>query len=167
MRSGVIKKTKSVPRRVFFLVGFSALILVISAVFMVPSSRNKNATKSHKNIPHVTIKDTIIKVEIANSSQKQKEGLCCRDYLQKDSGMLFVYERPVILKFWMKDTRIPLDMYWINEKKEIIYIEQNVRPESYPKSFGPAIPALYVLETNAGYAKEHGIHVGQIVQLDT
>ena len=167
MRSGVIKKTKSVPRRVLFFVGLTALLLVASTVFIVPFSKNKNATKSHKNMPHVTIDEVTINVEIANSSQKRKKGLCCRDYLQKNSGMLFVYERPAILQFWMKDTRIPLDMYWINENKEIIYIEQNVRPESYPKSFGPAIPALYVLETNAGYAKEHGIHVGQIVQLDT
>ena len=167
MRSGVIKKTKSVPRRVLFFVGLTALLLVASTVFIVPFSKNKNATKSHKNMPHVTIDEVTINVEIANSSQKRKKGLCCRDYLQKNSGMLFVYERPAILQFWMKDTRIPLDMYWINENKEIIYIEQNVRPESYPKSFGPAVPALYVLETNAGYAKEHRIHVGQIVQLDT
>ncbi|MBP7837369.1 DUF192 domain-containing protein [Candidatus Saccharibacteria bacterium] len=167
MQNDLIKKIKSVRKRVIISGGILVLAFIAVALFVVPSSNNKNATKSHKSRAQAIINNTVISLEIANSSQKQKKGLCCRDYLQKDSGMLFVYERPAILQFWMKDTRIPLDMYWINEKKEIIYIEHNVRPESYPKSFGPAVPALYVLETNAGYAKEHRIHVGQIVQLDT
>jgi uncharacterized membrane protein (UPF0127 family) len=66
----------------------------------------------------------------------------------------------------MKDTRIPLDMYWINSEKKIIHIEHSVQPDSYPKSYGPKEPSQYVLETNAGFAKANNIQVGDVVQFE-
>lgn len=145
-------------RNVFKVVGFAVVLYVVS--FFLLHSYHQNNEKLLK------INGTKIVIEIATSSQEKQKGLCCRDSLPENQGMLFVYEKPGNYRFWMKDTRIPLDMYWISSEKKIVHIEDNVQPESYKKSFGTDIPSQYVLETNAGFAKKHNIRVGDTVEFD-
>lgn len=116
-----------------------------------------SAIKSQKEMTPLSIGDQKLQVEIANTSQKRSIGLCCRDSLPEDQGMLFVYDEPGNYRFWMKDTKIPLDMFWIDSNKQIVHIEKDVQPSSYPKSFGSTEPAQYVLETNAGFADKFQI----------
>lgn len=133
------------------------ILLLAGSFFLFTNSR-------HESGHNLKINDTKIHVEIADSETERQNGLCCRDSLGSDSGMLFVFSQPGNYRFWMKDTRIPLDMYWISEDKKIIHIEKNVQPETYPKSFGTDKPARYILETNAGFADKHGINIGDSVQ---
>ncbi len=130
---------------------FVAISIIIFAIWL------------QKDRINLTIENNTLVVEIATTSQEKEKGLCCRDSLAQNAGMLFIYDKPGIYSFWMKDTRIPLDMYWINSQKEIVYIERNVQPDSFPKKFGPQIPVQYILETNAGYASKYNIQVGQTV----
>lgn len=155
MQNDATKKTKLARR---LLVGAVAIIVGLSVLFFTVKSQNYS--------PSMKIGDVVIPVEIATSSQEKQKGLCCRDSLPENQGMLFVYEKPGNYRFWMKDTRIPLDMYWISSEKKIVYIEQNVQPSSFPKQFGPDIKARYVLETNAGFAKKHTIKVGDTVEFN-
>ncbi len=122
------------------------------------------ATKSQNDVMTVTINKAELVVEIATTSQEKTQGLCCRDSLPQNHGMLFVYEKPGTHQFWMKDTRIPLDMYWIDASKKIIHIEHSVQPETYPQTFGPEALSQYILETNAGFARAHNIRVGDMVE---
>lgn len=115
------------------------------------------AIRSQNNVPTLIINQTQLQVDIADTNTKRQKGLCCRDYLDSNSGMLFVYDQPGDYRFWMKDTHIPLDMYWISEEKKIVHIEKNVQPSSYPNSFGSEKPAQYILETNAGFAEQNNI----------
>lgn len=134
----------------------AAITLIISGVVIFAiSSQNRNDT--------IRIGNTTINVERAVSEAERQRGLCCRDFLAENAGMLFVYSQPGDYRFWMKDTRIPLDMYWISSEKKIVHIEQNVQPETYPQPFGTDKPAQYILETNAGFAKTHNIKVGDPV----
>ena len=151
----VIKKIKSAHKAVFVAV----LLVCIFILFFAIYSQNISSSNSKLVINN----DTVITVQFARTPEEQTKGLCCRNSLPKNSGMLFVNEKPGNYRFWMKDTRIPLDMYWIDANKKIVHIEHNVRPSSYPKTFGTAIPAQYILETNAGYAKEKNITIGNTV----
>lgn len=137
------------------LVAGIIVIFLMVGVFFATTSQNESRT--------LRVNNTEINIEIATTSQEKERGLCCRDFLPENSGMLFMYDRPAQYRFWMKDTRIPLDMYWIDSKKKIIHIEAEVKPESYPKMFGPDAPAQYILETNAGFAQKHNISVGDSV----
>lgn len=150
MQNDATKKTKSAPRIILAVI-LLFLVIIIIAMF------SQNKTKS------ITIKQIEINVKIATTSQERAKDLCCRDSLDQNSGMLFVYDQPGDYRFWMKDTRIPLDIYWIDSKKMIVHIEHAVQPNSYPQSFGTKIPAQYVLETNAGFAKKHSIKTGDEV----
>lgn len=138
--------------------GYSKLILV--GVFVLLPLLVVAVTQSS---PTLQVANQTLQIEIAKTEQQKETGLCCRTSLDENAGMLFVYDKPGIYHFWMKDTKIPLDMYWIDAQKTIIYIEHSVQPESYPKSFGPENPAQYILETNAGYAKRHNITIGETV----
>jgi len=122
------------------------------------------ATLSHKSKRIITISSTKIFAEFATNSQERARGLCCRDSLPQNSGMLFVYDQPGNYRFWMKDTKIPLDMYWISSEKTIVHIEHMVLPSSFPASFGTDKKAQYILETNGGFAKAHTISVGDRVE---
>lgn len=122
------------------------------------------ATKLQYFNNDLTIKQINLNVKFATTSQERARGLCCRDSLPQNSGMLFVYDQPGNYRFWMKDTKIPLDMYWISSEKTIVHIEHMVLPSSFPASFGTDKKAQYILETNGGFAKAHTISVGDRVE---
>jgi hypothetical protein len=73
--------------------------------------------------------------------------------------MLFIFDQPQESKFWMKDMQFPLDILWLNEDREIIYIKESLQPETYPNTFGPDTPAQYVIEINAGLVEIFDIRV--------
>lgn len=152
MQNEPIKKTKSALSSLIIL----PVVLVVA--FIAISFLHKSTTETL-----LKIGDSTLRIEIAKTQNQKETGLCCRTGLDENAGMLFVYDKPGIYHFWMKDTKIPLDMYWIDAQKTIIFIEHSVQPESYPKSFGPETSAQYILETNAGYAKTHNITIGETV----
>jgi uncharacterized membrane protein (UPF0127 family) len=60
----------------------------------------------------------------------------------------------------MKDMLVPIDIFWLDDKGQVVSMATSVTPSSYPRVFYPAVPARYVLETMAGFADEHGIATG-------
>lgn len=102
----------------------------------------------------VTVAGTEFQVDVADTEASRELGLGNRDSLAVGRGMLFVFEVPGRWGFWMKDTRIPLDMVWATEDGTVITVARDVQPETYPEIFYPKTSnALYVLEVNAGEAK--------------
>ena len=65
----------------------------------------------------------------------------------------------------MKDTLISLDMIWINENGEIVFIKENATPLS-EEIISPNAEALYVLEVNGGSVERKGIEVGEGVEIN-
>ncbi|MBK5282722.1 MAG: DUF192 domain-containing protein [Nitrospiraceae bacterium] len=100
---------------------------------------------------------TIIYAELADTPQKRAEGLMYREHLGADRGMLFTFSEAQAWVFWMKNTKIPLDLIWMNEKKQIIHMEQSVpictRTDDSCPQYRPNEGALYVLELAGGRAE--------------
>ena len=105
----------------------------------------------------------MIQVEVAQEQGEKQTGLSHRSTLLEGKGMLFVFENEGRHGIWMKDMHFSIDIIWINAEYKIVHIEHNISPETYPKSFSSALPARYVLEIPAGYAKNKGILVGENV----
>jgi uncharacterized membrane protein (UPF0127 family) len=101
-----------------------------------------------------------ISVEVADTQQKQIQGLSDRTSLAQDSGMLFVFDKPDTWQMWMKDMHFSLDMLWLDQNMKVIYVKEHATPESYPEAYGPRIPATYVLEVKDGFVKENNITEG-------
>jgi len=112
--------------------------------------------------PEVCFHSKCFKVELATTPEKQDRGLMYREKLDADAGMLFIFKDEGVYPFWMKNMLIPLDILWLDDNKQVVYIIKNFQPcESDPcPSANLNVPARYVLELNAGTADRAGIAVG-------
>ena len=102
-------------------------------------------------------------VEMARTPQQQSKGLMFRESLADDRGMLFPYQQPSILSFWMKNTLIPLDIIFIRADGSIESIAANTTPYSLESvSSGEKVSA--VLEIRGGLAAQRAIKPGDIIK---
>jgi len=107
-------------------------------------------------------------VELATTDAEREKGLMSRPQMDKDKGMLFVFDKEGIYPFWMKNTLIPLDMVWVNSAGKVVFIAQNVQPCKTlicPTTL-PAQTAKYVLEVNAGICQQIGLKAGDIMKIN-
>ena len=110
----------------------------------------------------------VVWVEIANDDELRAQGLMYRDHLPPDAGMLFLFPEDGEYPFWMKNTRIPLDIIWIDTNKRVAHVKFDVPPcradpcPSYP----PNARARYVLEVAGGVSRQHGLKAGDVVRFE-
>lgn len=119
--------------------------------------------------PRVVLPDgSAIAVEIAADPETRTQGLMYRDRLAPSTGMLFFFPREEEHAFWMKNTRIPLDIIWIDSARRIVHIKHEVPPcrvadcPSYPAG----VPSKYVLELAGGVARRHGLKEGDVLRFE-
>ncbi len=105
------------------------------------------------NLVDITIGDKKYKVEIADTPEKQEKGLMSRESLPENQGMLFIYDEPQDLSYWMKNTLISLDIIFIDDDMEVISVKQG-----QPMSEEPITEddVQYVLEVNSNSGIEEG-----------
>jgi uncharacterized membrane protein (UPF0127 family) len=101
-------------------------------------------------------------VELADDDTERGIGLMHRGQMADDHGMLFDFETPRRVAFWMRNTFIPLDMLFLKSDGEVVSIIENVTPHS-EDTVGPSRPVRAVLELNAGLVKKLGLKVGDMV----
>tara|TARA_Y100001970_G_scaffold165087_1_gene201697 strand:+ start:3109 stop:3546 length:438 start_codon:yes stop_codon:yes gene_type:complete len=106
----------------------------------------------------INIDNFLSKMEIANNYSKRKKGLMYRDNIEKDFGMLFVWDEEEIQCMWMKNTSIPLSVAFIKKEGEILDIF-----DLYPfstLSVCSTDKVKYALEVNRGWFEEKAINRG-------
>jgi uncharacterized membrane protein (UPF0127 family) len=104
-------------------------------------------------------------VELAVTDAERRQGLMFRERLEEDSGMLFLFEKEQVQSFWMKNTRIPLDMIFIDESGTIAGIVENAEPLTLvSRSVGK--PSRYVLEVSGGTSRRLGLAAGEKVRFE-
>ena len=102
-------------------------------------------------------------LEVADTEQSRETGLMRRDEMPADHGMLFIFDDETPRTFWMKNTRIPLDILFLDGTKHVISIEQMKAYDlSTTRSGGPA---KYAIELNEGAAARAGAKVGDVIML--
>ncbi len=102
-------------------------------------------------------------VEVADDEAERARGLMFRDSLAADSGMLFIHEREEPQAYWMKNTRIPLDILYFDGARRLVSQQRDVPPCALGNACPPypsGAPARYVLELNAGEAARLGLADG-------
>lgn len=114
----------------------------------------------------VEINNYTLNIEIARTPKELERGLSGRENLAENQGMLFVFNKSDRHAIWMKDMKFPIDIIWVGEDLKIVDILANITPDTFPQTFLPRTPALYVLEVNAGWTAQHNIVVGASVSLD-
>lgn len=141
-------------RKIWFIisVSFIALILYYSSVKFFVKENNINKVCFEKNC---------FLVELAITNAEREVGLMNRTSLDKNKGMLFIFDGEGNYPFWMKNTLIPLDMIWLDKNYKVVYVAENVQPCKIADCpiINPNINAKYVLEINAGLTKEFNIKI--------
>lgn len=114
--------------------------------------------------PTVLMPDkTAINVELAISQDEQSLGLMYRDHMDQNHGMVFPYNKPQSLNFWMKNTLIPLDIIFLDENRKVVNIAKAMpcKEDELPcEIYRSTAPAMYVLEVNQGVAEKHKLKIG-------
>jgi len=100
-------------------------------------------------------------VEVAATDAERARGLMFRTHLDPDAGMLFSFEQPQILSFWMKNTLIPLDIIFLDEHRRFVSATTMTPCTSDPcMTYPSGGPAMYALEVEAGFIQQHGVGPG-------
>jgi uncharacterized protein len=115
----------------------------------------------------VELADRRFTVEVATDDASRTRGLMFRDAMPGNHGMLFVFEREQPLAFWMKNTRIPLDILYFDSDLRLVSVAADTPPcvTPYCPAYPSARPARYVLELNAGLASELGVQPGDQLRI--
>ncbi len=129
----------------------AVLLLVLSA--SCGGTRLPTATLSIAGHP--------LTVEVAANDADRARGLMHRDSLPDGRGMVFVYADDAPRSFWMKDTRIPLSIAFVDRDGTIVRIA-DMQPLS-TKSTPSLYPARYAIEVNKGWFADRGIEAGAAV----
>jgi len=148
------------------------------SLILLPKKAENEQKIDAGSVKTIKIGEITLNIEVANTDVKRAQGLSGKEANQNDpiglglgenEGMLFVFDKEGYYSFWMKDMNFPIDIAWLDKNKKIIYIEKNVSPQTYPKTFyaqknNLPILSLYVLETKAGFFEKFKIKIGDIAE---
>jgi uncharacterized membrane protein (UPF0127 family) len=105
------------------------------------------------------------RVQLAKTEKQRERGLMFVESLDEDAGMLFFFERQQQLSFWMKNTYVPLDMFFIDEDLVVKGIVENAEPlTTSPRRI--VGPTRFVLEVRGGTARRLGLAAGDRVSFE-
>ncbi|MEB1608854.1 DUF192 domain-containing protein [Xanthomonas campestris pv. campestris] len=116
----------------------------------------------------VELAGTRYQVELARNDADRAKGLMFRDAMADDHGMLFVHDRQEPLAYWMKNTKIALDILYFDNERRLVSQQRDVPPCSAGDACPPypsKRPARYVLELNAGQAAKLSLQDGASLTL--
>jgi hypothetical protein len=122
--------------------------------------RNGGAAATSATLPTVLMKigSKTFTLEIANDAAEREKGLMRRDSMPADHGMIFVFPGEERLGFYMKNTRIPLDIIFLNADGVVVSIKQ-MRPYDVSTTYTD-VPAKWAIELNQGQAASAGVKIG-------
>lgn len=149
------KKTASVLNilnyvRVLFIL-FSLLLFLFGFINL------KNIDCSDLN---VIIGDNNLCLKVSDDNEERLLGLSGTKKLAPNEGMLFVFDLPGFHGIWMKDMNYSIDIVWLDVNKNVVHVEKNISPQSYPKVYAPNTLATYVVELTAGTSSSLNINKG-------
>ncbi len=142
---------------------FSAVKIIIPVIVMVfffcVACQKKEMTTTT-----LSINGRPLTVEIAHTNKQRVRGLMYREELDWNRGMLFIFEQEKILSFWMKNTKIPLSIAYLDDEGKVTDIF-NMEPYSL-NPVTSRFECKYALEVNQGFFQESGLSVGDRIDLD-
>ncbi|MGD1005652.1 MAG: DUF192 domain-containing protein [Ignavibacteriaceae bacterium] len=162
---------KPAKRKIYLIILAVILVIIIAVFFIFQEFINKG----EKDPEYMFRKDGILtfydstnviktksEIQIADNEFEEELGLMYRKQMDENKGMLFVFPKPIIQTFWMRNTFIPLDMIFVNPDKIIVTIQKNTKILS-DSTYSSTAPAQYVIEVDAGFCDRHNIKVGDKV----
>jgi uncharacterized protein len=142
-----------------------ALVIVAAvAATLAPATARAQAAEKAQSLPTIplVVGGRKVVAEVARAPAELATGLMWRFSLRPDHGMLFVYDEPRHMSFWMKNTFIPLSIAFIDAAGRIVNIE-DMAPQSEQLHWSRA-PVVYALEMRKGWFADQRIGPGTVVE---
>lgn len=140
-----------------FIIGIILFLFIVIGLWL--------KTTLHETGKIITVGNTSFTVEVADTQSEREQGLGERDSLAQNHGMLFDFKTDDKWQMWMLKMRFNIDMAWLDATGKVVYMRENLTPDTFPNVFIPETDARYVLEVNAGALKAAGVKVGDTVRL--
>jgi len=133
-------------------------LLGLSVMTTAPGCDSPPRQKSNLATVPLKIGSRTYTLEVANTYGTRERGLMYRDSIDDDGGMIFVFPSEQPLSFYMKNTRIPLDILYVNAASQVVSIHA-LKPHDLT-GIDSAAPARWAIELREGEAKRSGVRVG-------
>lgn len=133
----------------------------VAALFFIFSSTNMlYAQTPQTNLETMNLSAGLyrLNVQVASTFEERQTGLMWHQSMPQNQGMLFIFERPSVQCFWMKNTSIPLSAAFLHDDGTIVNILD--MPPFSTDSYCSTQPVRFVLEVNQGWFEKHGITAG-------
>ncbi len=137
------------------------ILAVLAALAGVASTMAHSASPAESPVVTLTVNGHKIVAEVVATPEHRAQGLMNRFSLQPDHGMLFVFDQPQPLGFWMKNTYIPLSIAFVGADGKIVNIE-DMKPQDETTHWSRGL-ALYAIEMKQGWFAAKGIRTGEVV----
>jgi len=147
---------------------FALLLIIIGGLVLVQNYLKEGGVSFFKKTSIITINNQSFKVAVADSQRKWEIGLSETKSLQKDQGMIFLFDKSDYYSFWMKNMKFPIDIIYINNDT-IVTIKNNVqliKDKENPIIYSSTQPANKVLEIQAGLSEKYNFKKGDKVQYE-
>ena len=155
--------TKKMPI-IMSLIGMLLVVVACVGIYFLIFHRANPSLKQDQ----IKIGDAVFSVEVASTTVQEARGLSFRESLPDGQGMLFLFSKPTVQNFWMKDMNFPLDMIWIGGDTVLGFTENALPQPGAPlwslKLYNSPDGTDKVLEVNAGIVAKHHIKVGDKAQ---
>jgi len=157
----------------FCTTGIAVLLLItglLTACRSAAQADSPTASPQTLSVTEATLAGHKLSISLARTYEEKARGLMYVESMQDSSGMLFVYETPQIMSFWMKNTKIPLDLVFFTENLEINGWIKDMQPgyglpeNSLPRYVSEQ-PAQYALELNAGSIERLKLKFGERLEI--
>lgn len=159
---------KQYVRTILLVTILVIIAITYSLLYILPN-------KTSQKLPSISI-DVVsanglkhpVSIQLAKTAHEREVGLMYVTHMDLDAGMFFVFPYSQYQAFWMKNTKIPLDILYIDEHLQIVDIKIDTPiclNESCP-SYTSLSPAMYVLEVNSGWSSVNDIKVGDRLSID-
>lgn len=155
------------------IIGLFTVLLLVIGGFYLSQKYLKDVFPFPQKTTTAAIRNNKFNLLIAKTDKEKEIGLSEKSSIDKDSGMLFVFDKPDYHKFWMKNMKFPIDILFLN-KNHIITIHSKVpapqdtalsKDENLP-IYSPEEPSDMVIEINSGLSETYGFQKGDSVKIE-
>lgn len=117
----------------------------------------------------ILVNDINVTMAIASTDEQRIRGLSGVENMSENEGMLFLFDKPSKQGFWMNKMNFPIDIIWVDSNNKVVHIEKQLEPCKLFLAcpvYNPEFDSLYVIELRSGFADNHSIKNGMIINFD-
>ena len=145
--------------------------LFVVCLSMVIAACQREETKSVEQFylrPVILPDGTTVHAEVNTQKADMGRGMMFRDSFPEGRGMLFIHGTPGLYPYWMYQTKVPLDIIWMDRAGRVVEISENTPPcttkASECPNYGGTKEATVVLELPGGSGRRHGVALGEVIR---